>query len=383
MPGSLSRVTGCRWRHAGCKGGFAAPDDAATDGLVSAPLHSAGFAAGRGRSARLGARETNARRRRTRLREPGADKWTKEKSKSCAKRSAARPCWKKTAGRSTSRKAPDARSSIAVTAISSSSSTKAAVGSIPCRPAKGDVFSLAEHLGAGGFVEACGRVADVVGFVPSASAWQRPARPKAALASIAERWGHRFKPRPGSPAWRYLTRERGLPADIVKQAVACDRLREGPKAACGQRIAIPLERSRGGRNVDRNGAASPRTAPKELFRFGPAGSERICITEAAIDAMSLAAIEGLRPDTLYVSTGGGWSPATDEAIRDLAKRANAWLVAATDNNRQGDVYADRVRAIAAEASARYARLRPRADDWNEDLKARRPALDAAASATPG
>jgi hypothetical protein len=108
---------------------------------------------------------------------------------------------------------------------------------------------------------------------------------------------------------------------------------------------------------------------KKLFRFGPAGSERICITEAAIDAMSLAAIEGLRPDTLYVSTGGGWSPATDEAIRDLAKRANAWLVAATDNNRQGDVYADRVFAIAAEARALYARLQARAADWNEDLKA--------------
>jgi hypothetical protein len=27
----ISRVTGCRWRHAGCKGGFAAPDDATTD----------------------------------------------------------------------------------------------------------------------------------------------------------------------------------------------------------------------------------------------------------------------------------------------------------------------------------------------------------------
>ena len=140
MPGSLSRVTGCRWRHAGCKGGFAASDDAATDGLVSAPLHSAGFAAGRGRSARLGARETNARRRRTCLRESGAEKWTREKSKSCAKRSAARPCWRKTAGRSTSRKAPDARSSIAATAISSSSSTKAAAGSIPCRPRKGTCF---------------------------------------------------------------------------------------------------------------------------------------------------------------------------------------------------------------------------------------------------
>ena len=107
---------------------------------------------------------------------------------------------------------------------------------------------------------------------------------------------------------------------------------------------------------------------KELFRFGPAGSERICITEAAIDAMSLAAIEVLRPDTLYVSTGGGWSPATDEAIRGLAKRPNVRLVAATDNNRQGDVYADRVHAIAAEASAGYARSRPRAGDWNEDLK---------------
>jgi hypothetical protein len=83
--------------------------------------------------------------------------------------------------------------------------------------------------------------------------------------------------------------------------------------------------------------------------------------------MSLAAIEIHRSDTLYVSTGGGWSPATDEAIRSLAKRPNARLVAATDNNRQGDVYADRVRAIAAEASAQYARSRPCAGDWNEDL----------------
>ena len=80
---------------------------------------------------------------------------------------------------------------------------------------------------------------------------------------------------------------------------------------------------------------------KKLFRFGPAGSERICITEAAIDAMSLAAIEGLRPDS-FMSAPWRRTPATDEAIRDLAKRANAWLVAATDNNRQGDVYADRV-----------------------------------------
>jgi hypothetical protein len=236
----------------------------------------------------------------------------------------------------------------------------------PLSPAKGDVFSLAEHLGSVGFSDACDRVADTIGFVPNTPAWQRRARPKA-VGSIADRWGHRFRPRPGSRVWRYLTDERGLPAEIVTQAVACDRLREGPKGsmwAAHSDSAGSLtgweERGPAWRGFASDGA-------KELFRFGPARSERICITEAAIDAMSLAAIEVHRSDSLYVSTGGGWSPATDHAIRNLAKRANARLVAATDNNRQGDVYADRVRAIAGEASAEYARLRPRTDDWNEDL----------------
>ncbi|MCK1494400.1 toprim domain-containing protein [Bradyrhizobium sp. 180] len=237
----------------------------------------------------------------------------------------------------------------------------------PLSPAKGDVFSLAEHLGADGFVEASDRVADMVGFLPKAPAWRRPARLKVP-GSIAERWGNRLKPRSGSRAWRYLTDERGLPAEIVKQAVACDLLREGPKgsmwAAHGHSAGALTgweERGPAWRGFASDGA-------KELFRFGPAGSERICITEAAIDAMSLAAIEVGRSDTLYVSTGGGWSTATDHAIRNLAKRANVCLVAATDNNRQGDVYADRIRAIAGEASAEYARLPPRTDDWNEDLK---------------
>lgn len=244
----------------------------------------------------------------------------------------------------------------------------------PLSPAKGDVFSLAEHLGADGFVEACDRVADMVGFLPSAPAWRRPARLKVP-GSIAERWGNRLKPRSGSRVWRYLTDERGLPADIVKQAVACDRLREGPKGsmwAAHHDSAGALtgweERGPAWRGFASDGA-------KDLFRFGSARSERICITEAAIDAMSLAVIEVHRSDTLYVSTGGGWSPATDEAIRSLAKRANARLVAATDNNRQGDVYADRVRAIAADASAQYARLRPCAGDWNEDLAGRAKRLE--------
>lgn len=179
----------------------------------------------------------------------------------------------------------------------------------PLSPAKGDVFSLAEHLGADGFVEACDRVADMVGFLPSAPAWRRPARLKVP-GSIAERWGNRLKPRSGSRVWRYLTDERGLPADIVKQVVACDRLREGPKGsmwAAHSDFAGALtgweERGPAWRGFASDGA-------KDLFRFGAPGSERICITEAAIDAMSLAAIEVHRSDTLYVSTGGGWSRTT-------------------------------------------------------------------------
>jgi hypothetical protein len=237
----------------------------------------------------------------------------------------------------------------------------------PLSPAKGDVFDLAEHLGASGFPEACDHVATLVGFVPTAPVWKRAAKPPA-ITSIADRWAYRTAPRPGSVTWRYLTDERGLPETIVEMALDQDVLREGPHGSMWA-----AHRRTGGallgweeRGSKWRGFATGGT--KELFLLGPSAAPRICITEAAIDAMSLAAIEVVRPDTLYVSTGGGWSPATDEAIRNLARRANARLVAATDNNRQGDVYADRIRDVAAEASAHYARSRPRAGDWNEDLK---------------
>ena len=105
-----------------------------------------------------------------------------------------------------------------------------------------------------------------------------------------------------------------------------------------------------------------------LFRLGAADPKRVCVTEAAIDATSLAAIEGLRHGSLYVSTGGGWSPTTEAAMRALAARPGVLLVAATDSNLQGDVFGDRIRAIAAEAGCDYERLRPAREDWNEDLE---------------
>ncbi|WP_419458350.1 DUF3991 domain-containing protein [Agrobacterium tumefaciens] len=85
---------------------------------------------------------------------------------------------------------------------------------------------------------------------------------------------------------------------------------------------------------------------KVLFRFGGPTADRLCVTGAAIDALSLAAIEGERLDTLYASIAGGWSPATELAVRDLAGRIEI-LVAATDRNSQGEAFADNLRRIAA------------------------------------
>jgi hypothetical protein len=238
----------------------------------------------------------------------------------------------------------------------------------PLSTAKGDVFDLAEHLGAHGFPEASARVAALVGFVPAAPAWERPSRP-APVHSVGERWSRRAKPRPGSATWRYLVEERRIRGSILAAAVQQDLLREGPHGSmwaahrdAGGMLLGWEERGPQWRGFATGGA-------KELFRLGPSAAARVCVTEAAIDAMSLAAIQVLRPDTLYVSTGGGWSPTSEQAIRRLAARYGTRLVAATDNNRQGDVYADRIRLIAAETGAGYARSRPRAGDWNEDLKA--------------
>lgn len=238
----------------------------------------------------------------------------------------------------------------------------------PMSEAKGDVFTLAEHLGADGFADALQQVADLVGFTPAQPAWKRPARDKPAV-SLAGRWNGRLRPRPGSPTWRYLAETRFLPDHIIQEAVDEDRLREGPygsmwAAHTDEAGAVVGWEERGleWRSFSTGGA-------KVLFRLGAARPGRVCVTEAAIDAMSLAAIEGLRHGSAYVSTGGGWSPATEAAIRAIAAMPGTLLVAATDSNLQGDVFGDRIRAIAMEAGAEYDRLRAAHDDWNDELKA--------------
>lgn len=241
----------------------------------------------------------------------------------------------------------------------------------PQSDAKGDVFSLIRHLDGGGFTDALASAAELVGFTPAEPVWTRAPREQEPVASLSERWAVRRKPWPGSATWRYLRDERCLPDIIIRAAIRQDRLRDGPYGSMwaahvddAGTVTGWEERGPDWRGFSTGGA-------KMLFRLGAPESSRLCVTEAAIDAMSLAAFEGLREGSLYLSTGGGWSPATDAAVRTLAARRGAQLVAATDANAQGQAFAARLRDIAEEAGCDWFRLTPPAEDWNDALRAKR------------
>jgi hypothetical protein len=241
----------------------------------------------------------------------------------------------------------------------------------PLSDAKGDVFRLVEHLDGLPFAAALYVVADLIGFVPSEPEWKRQSRERMPDLSVPERWSARRKPWPGSATWRYLQDARALPETVLRAAVAQDLLREGPQGSMWavHRDAAGIVTGWEERGPDWRGFASGGT--KLLFALGDLSSLRLCVTEAAIDAMSLGALEGLRPDTLYLSTGGGWSPATTEMLFALARHPGAEIVAASDNNRQGDIFAARLKGLAVDAGSGFERPRPEREDWNEDLKAKR------------
>lgn len=238
----------------------------------------------------------------------------------------------------------------------------------PLSDDKGDIFALVRRLDHVGFVEGVESVASLVGFQTGDPVWSKAPSERTLATSLADRWSARRAPWRGSATWRYLSAARFLPSNVLRMAITNNQLREGPHGSmwaahtddagivCGWEERGPVWRgfSTGG--------------SKTLFRLGPRDAMRLCVTEAAIDAMSLAAFEGLREGSLYLSTGGGWSPLTDVALRILALRSDATLVAATDANDQGETFAERLRVLADSAGCAWQRLRPMADDWNEALQ---------------
>ena len=251
----------------------------------------------------------------------------------------------------------------------------------PGSTAKGDVFSLVQHLQPGlnlGQVRKLLR--PLAGLQPAFPEHLRKTTSHEAVVSVDVRWNRRHAPRSGSSCWRYLANERRLPEPVLRAAIGADVLREGPHASAWFGHRDHVGRLTG---IEMRGPSFRGFSPggdKSLFRLSGSSSTslvvalRLVVAEAPIDALSLAAIEQLRADSLYVATAGGMGPETIRALErlleTLASTSGAVVVAATDADRAGDGYADRLQAMAESAGVRFERLRPSAKDWNDELKER-------------
>ncbi len=245
----------------------------------------------------------------------------------------------------------------------------------PLSSAKGDIFDLVQFLDpAMNFGQVRQVLRPFVGIAPNFPEALRERNQAAPDRPLSERWKARPRLRCGSPAWRYLAETRYLPDRVLAAAAEQDIVREGHYGSAwfahrdgGTVSHIEV------RGPDYKGSLTG--GHKTLFRFGRAGEgcRRLAVAEAPIDALSLATIEGIRSDTLYVATGGGMGPGTLNAIAalltGLASNPVALLASAADANTAGDRYAARHAEIAAAAGVTCERLRPTAGtDWNDVIK---------------
>jgi len=250
----------------------------------------------------------------------------------------------------------------------------------PLSDRKGDIFTLAQHLDPSlSFGEARRLLRGFVGIAPAFPEALR-VRHTASRVPVAERWERRPPLSCGSPAWLYLIGQRGLPEGILMAARRTDAVREGPRSSAwfahrgieGNLTGIEM------RGIDfRKFSAG---GGKTLFRLpgGPGPLPRVAVCEAAIDALSLAAIEQCRPDTLYAATAGGMGPATigvlQHLLQDLAGDPAGLLIVATDADTAGRRYAARLETLAKETGVCFDTTVPPhgLNDWNDVLRAMTP-----------
>jgi hypothetical protein len=248
----------------------------------------------------------------------------------------------------------------------------------PLSTARGDIFDLVQFLDP---TLNFGQVRQVlrrfIGVAPRFPEARAPAGKPQNTLSVAARWNKRAHLRRGSPAWNYLAAVRGLPPATIAAASAADVVREGPYGSAwfAHRDADGAVTHVEIRGRDYKGSLTGGT--KTLFQLSaPNGRTRLALAEAPIDALSVAAIEGLRADTVYAATGGGMGPGSIAVIECLlagiAPIPGAILASATDANRAGDRYAARHAELAAAAGVAFERLRPpKGSDWNDVVKAGR------------
>ncbi len=231
--------------------------------------------------------------------------------------------------------------------------------------ARGDVVALAQRVWGGNLGHARKALRPLAGIVPLLLPTSR-SRTRGDAADPRSVWLRRPPPRPGSAAWRYLTEERGLPASLLEVVVRRDLVREGVRGTAwflhcvGGRPSGWEMRGPSFKGFLAGGA-------KGVFVFsGSDAPSRVAVCEAAIDALSLAAIDGACDDTAYVSTGGGWGDAGSAEIGQLLLAARV-VVAATDRGAGGELLAGRLEDLARRYGISFKRWRPAAKDWNEQL----------------
>ena len=244
----------------------------------------------------------------------------------------------------------------------------------PTSTAKGDVFNLVQHLNPGlNFGEVRRELHRLIGIAPSFPAAERR-KGRAGDRPVAERWAGRPRLLAGSPAWAYLARDRGRPPEILAEAARQDAVREGFRGSAW----FAHRREGCVCHVEARGPDWKRAlvgGTKTLFTFGRISNatRRLAVTEAPIDALSLAALEACRPETLYIATGGRMGPGTIAALEtllaQLAAFPGAQLVAATDANAAGNRYAAQIAALGEAACVARVRLRPPDGlDWNDVIR---------------
>lgn len=235
----------------------------------------------------------------------------------------------------------------------------------PLNDRRGDVLALAQHVWGGNLGHARKALRPLAGITPKLLPMRQGSDGVAFEGDVL--WGNAERLRPGSPGWNYLADKRCIPAESIMQALRFEALREGIHGTVwamhqGAAGAVTGWEMRGPhyKGFSKGGT-------KTLFWLGhPAVADRLVVTESAIDALSLASLEGWRDGTLYASTGGGYGPETGEALRGLLP-LHGRLVAATDQGTGGELLAGRLHELAVECGRGFDRLRPEAKDWNEQL----------------
>ena len=247
----------------------------------------------------------------------------------------------------------------------------------PLSDAKGDVFSLVRHLDPSlNFGQVRKRLRTVAGITYRYPEHKPATSCDTEVTSPLDRWVKRRDLRHGSAVWRYLSETRCLPENVLKAAAGTDVVREGPYASAwfahrdhaGMLTGIEM-RGPNFRGFTTDGL-------KTLFRFvaGKGPLSRLAIFEAPIDALSMAAFEQLRSDTIYVATTGGMGPGTvlalNQLLAELVDEPDAIVAIATDNDIPGERHAARLAAMVEAANLPWVRAKPPSDakDWNKFLQ---------------